>query len=86
MRRKSSWVVVLVAAVLVCVVGWKAKSQITRSAVAPRKWEYTTVSKIGKLNEETLRPEMSLLGVNGWELVTAYNDGAKTILFFKRPL
>jgi hypothetical protein len=64
----------------------EGQGQVTRPGVAPRKWEYTTVAKVGKLNEDTLRPEMALFGVNGWELVTAYNDGGRTILFFKRPL
>ena len=85
-RGSISIVFVMAIIALACAVGWRGQGQVTRPGGAPRKWEYTTVAKVGKLNEDTLRPEMALLGVNGWELVTAYNDGGRTILFFKRPL
>ena len=55
------------------------------------KWEYTTVEEgmnfivDGKENA-ALRAKINLMGVNGWELVTVYAEGAQKVLIYKRPL
>jgi hypothetical protein len=55
------------------------------------KWEYTTVEEgmnfivDGKTNG-ALGAKINLMGVNGWELVTVYNEGGEKIFIYKRQL
>ena len=85
MRVRNCVTVLMLALITIaCFAGWNASVKAT--APVPRtKWEYTNRVISGNITEAT-NSEMSLFGVNGWELVTVYNDKGKTIFIYKRPL
>jgi hypothetical protein len=63
MRVKSQWVLMIVAVVLLCLVGWGGSR--AQSAVRSN-WEYKILTKYGvQANVE----ELNKLGAEGWELV-----------------
>lgn len=55
------------------------------------KWEYLLVEEgmsfisEGELNV-ALKAKISLMGANGWELVTVYNEGGQKVFIYKRQL
>lgn len=82
MRLKIYLLLGLIA--IACFASWNASVRAT--ATLPKaKWEYTNRVITGTITDAT-SAEMSFLGVNGWELVTVYNDKGKTVFIYKRAM
>ena len=84
--KLKNYVLVLMLALIgfACLARWNAN--VAATAPLPRnRWEYTNRIIAGNITDVT-NTEMNFLGVNGWELVTVYNDKGKTVFIYKRPL
>lgn len=76
--------VCLIVGALLCLVGWTAQAELTRSTPAPQTWEYEVLEASGsfgitKLNER---------GAQGWELVTTacpHGTNGPCSYYLKRP-
>jgi hypothetical protein len=65
MKIKTQWLLVGIAAVFLCWIGWRSQAQIS----VPDSWEYRVVP-----TPRASGFDMKELGAQGWELVTIQRE------------
>jgi hypothetical protein len=82
MQAKRLLLAVVVAALLLCAVGWTGYAQ--RSRTRRVVWEYKVFRfQTPYVDKETL-DSLNKLGTQGWELVGVMDTGGNPTCFFKR--
>ena len=77
--------VCLVVGALLCLVGWTAHAELTRSTPAPQTWEYEMFDSSASFESH---PKLNKRCDQGWELVTVVCPrGSETpcLFYMKRP-
>ncbi|HEX3559178.1 MAG TPA: DUF4177 domain-containing protein [Pyrinomonadaceae bacterium] len=83
MQAKRFLLAVVVAALLLCAVGWTGYAQ--RAKTKRTAWEYKVVSFSNQSVDRESLNTLNELGAQGWELVGVSEVGGIPTSFFKRP-